>query len=241
MALALATYRPHLGRREALFVVCIARCNGGARIGGGSQGRQFITLQVAQSCFTLPINGLTGKDTFPVVQVTWEDAAAYARWSGKRLPTEAEYEYAARGGIENAKYAWGNELQPTGRWATNIFQGHFPDTNTGEDGYIGTSPVTAFPPNGYGLYDMGGNVWEWCQDWYRSDAYVRDVSLGKTVTDPRGPDSSYDPGEPGVKKRVLRGGSFLCNSRYCRRYLVGSRGKEEPGTSTSNIGFRCVR
>ncbi len=174
----------------------------------------------------------------PVVQVAFEDAVNYCRWLKKRLPTEAEFEYAARGGLEGKKYSWGDELTPDGRWMANIYQGHFPDKNEGLDGFVGTSPVKAFPPNGFGLYDMSGNVWQWVSDWYRSDYYS---TLGEVTHNPKGPDESSDTREPGVQKRVQKGGSFLCSSQFCTRYLVGSRGKAEPTSASSNLGFRCAR
>lgn len=181
---------------------------------------------------------IRGREEHPVVHIAWEDAAAYARWAGRRLPTEAEFEFAARGGLDRNRYPWGNELRPNGRAAANIFEGHFPDADNHADGYAGTSPVTAFPPNRYGLYDMGGNVWQWCADWYRPDYYA---SLTATPTvDPKGPESSLDPQEPGAAKRVTRGGSFLCSDEYCSRYLVGSRGKAEVSSGSSNLGFRLV-
>jgi formylglycine-generating enzyme required for sulfatase activity len=188
-----------------------------------------------------PGSTIVGREDHPVVHVAWEDAAAFAKWAGARLPTEAEYEFAARGGLDGSLYAWGDELQPGGRWAANIWQGEFPDKNTGEDGYTGTSPVTAFPPNGYGLYDMGGNVWQWCADWYAPDTYRKLAAVGTPARDPRGPDASFDPQEPGVRKRVVRGGSYLCTAQYCTRYLVGSRGKAEVSSGASNLGFRTVR
>jgi sulfatase modifying factor 1 len=178
---------------------------------------------------------------YPVVHVAWEDAAACARWAGKRLPTEAEFEFAARGGLDRNLYAWGNELNPGGRPAANIWQGHFPDTNTLADGYADTSPVHAFRPNGYGLYDMGGNVWQWCADWYRPDTYARAAQGESPTRNPRGPAGSDDPAEPGVAKRVTRGGSFACAEEYCSRFLVGSRGKAEVTSGTSNLGIRLVR
>jgi len=186
-------------------------------------------------------SGLTGRERHPVIHVAWEDVQAYAKWANKRLPTEAEFEFAARGGLDRNLYAWGNELKPHGRVPANIWEGHFPDANSGEDGYTGTSPVDAFPANGYGLYDMGGNVWQWCADWYRPDSYAVVGEPDRAVHDPRGPDSSFDPDEPGAHKRVTRGGSFLCSSEYCSRYLVGSRGKAEISSGSSNLGFRLAR
>jgi formylglycine-generating enzyme required for sulfatase activity len=177
----------------------------------------------------------------PVVHIAFEDALAYAKWAGKRLPTEAEFEFAARGGLDRQRYPWGNELTPGNKPAANIWQGRFPAKDQGEDGYQGTSPVTAFPPNGFGLYDMGGNVWQWCADWYRPDYYASLAKTGTVVSNPQGPDAGFDPQEPGVAKRVTRGGSYLCTDQYCARYLVGSRGKTEVTSGTSNLGFRLVR
>jgi len=185
--------------------------------------------------------GVGGRDRYPVVQVAYEDAEAYARWAGKRLPTEAEFEFAALGGLAGRRYAWGDELRPEGRWMANTFQGHFPDDDAGDDGWKGVAPVASFPPNGYGLYDVGGNVWEWCSDWYRGDAYALLAHAGGVARNPTGPDTSDDPSEPGVRKRVHRGGSFLCSSTFCTRYLVGSRGRGEISTATNHLGFRCVR
>ena len=180
------------------------------------------------------------REDHPVVQIAWEDAVAYAKWAGKRLPTEAEFEFAARGGLDRNRYAWGDELKPGGKWAANIWQGRFPVTNTGEDGFQRTSPVYAFPPNGFGLYDVGGNVWQWCADWYRPD-YFATLSAGGLADNPQGPPSSDDPQEPGIPKRVQKGGSFLCSDRYCSRYLAGSRGRGAIDSGGSNTGFRCVK
>ena len=181
-------------------------------------------------------SSVVGHDADPVVHVSHEDALAYAQWAGKRLPTEAEWEYAARGGNESRPYYWGNDLKPAGRWVANIYQGDFPSNNTGEDGYAGAAPVRSFPANAYGLYDMEGNVWEWCQDLYRPDYYARLVG-----NNPSGPADSYDPDEPGAVKYVQRGGSFLCSDQYCNRYKAGSRGKGEQSSGSSNLGFRCVK
>ena len=187
-----------------------------------------------------PASAIAGREDHPVVQVAWEDARAYLEWKGSRLPSEAEYEFAARGGLDRQRYAWGDELKPGGHWAANIWQGEFPSHNSQDDHHLRTSPVRAFAPNGFGLYDMGGNVWQWCADWYRPDYYAQSAATVPAV-DPRGPDRSFDPHEPGTAKRVVRGGSFLCSDRYCSRYLVGSRGKAEISSGTSNLGFRGVR
>ena len=184
---------------------------------------------------------LKARADHPVVHIAFEDAVAYARWANKRLPTEAEFEFAARGGLDRHKYPWGNDLTPGGKAAANTWQGQFPAKDRGEDGHSGTSPVTAFPPNGFGLYDMGGNVWQWCADWYRPDTYASRARAGAVVHNPQGPADSFDPQEPGAAKRVLRGGSYLCTDQYCARYLVGSRGKSEVSSGTSNLGFRLVQ
>ena len=144
-----------------------------------------------------------------------------------------------RGGLEGKRYAWGDDMTVAGKYVANTFQGSFPHANSAADGFAGTSPVKAFPPNGFGLYDVCGNVWQWTSDWYRPDTYAR--RAGSAVKNPAGPDSSFDPQEPGTVKRVQRGGSFLCSQHYCRRYLVGSRGKGEVKSSASNLGFRVAR
>lgn len=182
-----------------------------------------------------PQSNINGKGNYPVVHVCYDDAAAYAKWAGKRLPTEAEWEYAAHAGKANKTYYWGSEMHPNGKMMANNFQGHFPDKDTGADGFKGIAPVKSFSANAWGLYDMEGNVWEWCNDFYRPDYYAH-----SPADNPQGPADSYDPDEPNAVKRVQRGGSFICSDEYCIRYKAGSRGKGEVSSGSNNLGFRCV-
>jgi formylglycine-generating enzyme required for sulfatase activity len=164
-----------------------------------------------------------------VTHVSWNDAQAYVEWAGKRLPTEAEWEFAARGGLEEKQFPWGDELTPDGEHRCNIWQGDFPEHNTGEDGFLATAPVDTYEPNGYGLYNVSGNVWEWCADWFSPDYHTTEAY---NHDNPTGPDSGH--------QRVTRGGSYLCHRSWCNRYRVAARSKNTPDSPTGNIGFRCI-
>jgi formylglycine-generating enzyme required for sulfatase activity len=191
-----------------------------------------------------PGSSIKGLDDHPVVHVAYADAEAYAAWAGKSLPTEAEWEFAARGGLDGAEFAWGDELTPKGRHMANTWQGAFPFQNTKLDGYERTSPVMAYPPNGHGLYDMIGNVWEWTTDWYVPKHPADAAKPCCIPQNPRGgrEDQSYDPCQPeiGIPRKVLKGGSHLCAPSYCRRYRPAARHPEPVDTSTSHVGFRCI-
>lgn len=188
-----------------------------------------------------PGSSIENRMNHPVVHIAWTDAAAYAKWAGKRLPTEAEWEFAARGGLDGKSFGWGDEFQPGGKSMANTFQGNFPNNNTAADGFRATAPAKSFPSNGYGLYDMAGNVWEWTADWYRPDTHRAQNSTPSLAANPQGPNNSHDPSEPGVPKRVHKGGSYLCTDQYCARYRPGGRGKGEPDTGANHLGFRCVK
>ncbi len=174
-----------------------------------------------------PTSTIADRQNHPAVHLSWNDANAYCAWAGKRLPTEAEWEYAARGGLESRRFAWGDELTPNGRWNCNIWQGRFPQVNTLDDGFLTTAPVKSFRPNGFGLWNMAGNVWEWCSDWFSPDYYRE-----SPASSPAGPESG--------EQRVMRGGSYLCHDSYCNRYRVAARSSNTPESFSGNLGFRCA-
>lgn len=188
-----------------------------------------------------PESDINGKDDYPVVHIAFEDAEAYAKWAGKRLPTEVEWEIAARGGEMEKPFAWGDKLTPMGEYLANFYQGTFPDGNSSLDGFAKSAPVKSYAPNAYGLYDMIGNVWEWTSDWYRPDTHVKNKQVGlKGCINPNGPSASYDPQEPLVPKRVTKGGSFLCSDEYCSNYRPSARMATAYDSGQEHLGFRCV-
>lgn len=189
-----------------------------------------------------PGSTIEGQEDHPVVHIAYEDAKAYADWAGKSLPTEAQWEVAARGGMPKQPFAWGEELRPSGEFLANYFQGTFPDGNSALDGFETTAPVMSYPPNGYGLYDMIGNVWEWTSDWYRPDTHLSNKKLASTrgCINPSGPNQSYDPQKPLSPSRVTKGGSFLCTEQYCSNYRPSARMSTAYDSGQEHLGFRCV-
>ncbi len=188
-----------------------------------------------------PKSNLNEKENFPVVHISWKDALAYCKWAGKRLPTEAEWEYASKGGLIDAIYPWGNQNIDSGFPKANTWNGKFPYINTKADNFEELAPVKSFKPNNYKLYDMAGNVWEWCADWYKNDYYNDLKNSGNPINNPKGPSKSYDPDEPYAPKKVARGGSFMCHDSYCSGYRTSKRMKSTYDSSLSNMGFRCVK
>lgn len=186
-----------------------------------------------------PGSNIKKRMDYPVVHVSWHDAKHFADWAGKRLPTEAEWEFAGRGGLVQQRYCWGEELTPGGKHMCNIWQGDFPKSNSKEDGYVGTAPARSFPRNGLGFYNMAGNVWEWCADWFSPTWHI--PASPETRVNPKGPPTGQDLGKTGGPGRVMRGGSYLCHDSYCNRYRVGARTANTPDSSTGNCGFRCAK
>lgn len=187
-----------------------------------------------------PASNINDRMNHPVVHIAWEDANAYCKWAKKRLPTEAEWEFAARGGLVEKRFGWGDDFKKDQHFMANTFQGKFPSRNTGEDGYLGTSPVGSFAPNGYGLYDMIGNVWEWTSDWYDFDEYKK-INVKQVLYNPHGPDKTFNPENSYAKERVTKGGSFLCADNYCINYRPSARRGTSYDSGASHIGFRCVK